>query len=98
MTRAEYLESIQEGQLVLANQRNAEAQGMYAREPHRILFDTPEVCRALARAHEEYCATVARIFGISLEYQEAGGPGTEPTILSTFERLLDANDPYDMER
>lgn len=98
MTRAEYLEALQEDQVILTSQANAEAQGAYGRDPRRMLFDTPEVCRALQQAHRQYCERVAGIFGIDLGYHEAGGPPSQ-TLLSAINQLREdlRPDPVDLE-
>lgn len=97
MTRAEYLEFVQERSLIVANQRNAEAQGMYDQDPKFVLFDTPEVLTRLAAAHAEYCEKVAAILGIDLEYHEEGGPPSQTQLCAISQMREDLRpDPVDL--
>jgi hypothetical protein len=56
VTRAEYLEFVQEG---LAFPES----GVGSPDPSRILYDTDEVILRLRLAHQAYCNEVARILG-----------------------------------
>lgn len=71
MTRAEYLEYVQEA-LAFENSGESppgidtaliapEAAGLFPCNPQFQLRDTPEVCKALKMAHAEYCARVETI-------------------------------------
>lgn len=57
MTRAEYLEFVQEG---LAFPET----GLGSPDPGRILYDHEEVIQRLRLAHQSYCNEVARILGL----------------------------------
>ncbi len=69
MTRAEYLEYVQEG-LVFPET------GLGSPDPTRILYDHEEVIKRLRRAHADYCKQVAAILEIDLPDfdEESGGP------------------------
>lgn len=56
MTRAEYLEHVQEHCGFASTPEEA-----HGTSPACTLRDTPEVCRALERAHAKYCAEVEAI-------------------------------------
>lgn len=60
MTRAEYLEFVEEG---LAFPES----GVGSPDPSRILYDHEEVILRLRAAHRDYCRTVASILGIERE-------------------------------
>lgn len=58
MTRAEYLESIQEGAFLGTTPDDA-----LGLDPDRTLRDTPKVIEQLKIAHLRYCNEVARVLG-----------------------------------
>lgn len=63
MTRAEYLEFVQE-------HLGFPQTGVGSPAPGNILYDTHEVCQRLREAHERYCAEVALI--LELPYVPLG--------------------------
>jgi len=71
MTRAEYLEFIEE-QLCFPDT------GVGNPNPSTILYDHADMIQALHAAHTDYCRKVAAILAIDREYQEAGGPEDRP--------------------
>lgn len=71
MTRAEYLEFVEEG---LAFPES----GLGSPDPGRILYDHEEVILRLRAAHAEYCKKVAAILEIPRVYEESGGPEDRP--------------------
>lgn len=73
MTRAEYLELIEEGLVFPPS-------GLLAPDPGRILYDHEEVVQALDCAHRDYCRKVAAILGIDRTYEEYGGPEDRPSV------------------
>lgn len=75
MTRAEYLEFIEEGMQFPAS-------GIGSPAPGRILYDHEETIQALHAAHIDYCRKVAAILGIDRTYQESGGPEDRPDFAS----------------
>ena len=58
MTRAEYLEYVQES---MGFDTDAKDGAGYAYAPEMTLRDTPEVCAQLAEAHKMYCELVEYI-------------------------------------
>lgn len=71
MTRAEYLEFVEEG---LAFPET----GVGSPNPASILYDHEEVIQALRAAHTDYCRKVAAILDIDRTYQESGGVEDRP--------------------
>lgn len=67
MTRAEYLEFVEEG-LAFPDT------GVGSPNPGSILYDHEEVIQRLQAAHTDYCRKVAAILDIDRTYEEAGGP------------------------
>ena len=67
MTRAEYLEFIEEN-LCFPDTRVGNP------NPGTILYDHADMVQALHAAHTDYCRKVAAILAIDREYQESGGP------------------------
>lgn len=74
MTRAEYLEAVEESFYFAdappLSRGYATSEGIIAAGGDGVLRDTPEVCAALKLAHEEYCNRVANILGVSREHTE----------------------------
>lgn len=73
MTRAEYLEFIEE-RLCFPNT------GVGSPDPGTILYDHEAMVQALHAAHTDYCRRVAQILQIDREYSESGGPEDKPNI------------------
>lgn len=71
MTRAEYLEFVEEG-LAFPDT------GVGSPLPGRILYDHVETVQALQAAHTDYCRKVAAILGIDRTSTEEGGPEDRP--------------------
>lgn len=95
MTRAEYLEYVQES-LGFPQEASGDRQAS-----KRILFDSQEVCDQLACAHLDYCRKVASILGLTERAPDQGGPEDRPLVggpIEIFKSLLNLHDPYDMER
>lgn len=61
MTRAEYMEFVEE-------RLTFRESGVGSPDPSAILYDKPEVVRALAHAHREYCKRVAEILEIDRDF------------------------------
>jgi hypothetical protein len=76
MTRAEYLEFVEEGLAFPAT-------GVGSPDPGRILYDHDAVIASLRAAHAEYCKKVAQILEIDREYTPSAEelmPKTPPVL------------------
>lgn len=71
MTRAEYLEFVEES-------LSFPHTGSGSPSPDVILYDEEEVVQALQAAHADYCRRVAAILDIDRTVQESGGPEDRP--------------------
>jgi hypothetical protein len=67
VTRAEYLEFVQEA---LAFPTSVDAMTPAPSGDVQMLRDTPEVCSALRKAHDDYCHAVAAVLGLKHEKGE----------------------------
>lgn len=83
MTRAEYLEFVQES-LAFPPRPALEHAATVLKEPGYVLRDTDRVCSLLRVAHADYCAKVAEILEIDISYREEGGPGDKPDLPNIF--------------
>lgn len=73
MTRAEYLEFIEE-RLCFPDT------GVGSPDPGAILYDHEAMVQALHAAHTDYCRRVAAILGLDRSYKESGGPEDRPNM------------------